>query len=57
MDCQKMRPFISEFVTNLFHFCVPRNQGLLENQKYQVFKLVLIAFFWIRDNYKRTNYF
>ena len=45
MDCQKKRPFIPVFVTNLFRFCVPGNPSQLQNHKPEVFELIIYRLF------------
>jgi hypothetical protein len=45
MICQKIRPFIPVFVTNLFRFCVPENPSLFQNHRYEVFELIIYRLF------------
>ena len=48
MDCQKKRPFIPVFVTNLFRFCVPGNPSLSQNHRFEVFELIIYRLFLIQ---------
>ena len=48
MDCQKKRPFIPVFVTNLFRFCVPENPSLFQIHRYEVFELIIYLLFPIQ---------